>query len=172
MEQNDQSGNQSGLSQILDFLQEIGIAVHDRELDQATFLPGLELGPSCIYVDYSKLKYPGDLLHEAGHLAVTPLATRQMVGTGQMAEPWPTEGEEIGAVLWSYAAARHINLPLSVVFHPHGYKDDSAWLIEMFESGQYIGLPFLEWAGLSLGPQRAQPQGVPPFPHMLKWLRD
>ena len=160
------------LESILGFLDDVGIPVHQRELGSTTFLPGLELGPGCIYVDYPKLKYPGDMLHEAGHLAVTPKATRQVVGTDQLQLPWPPDGEELGAVLWSYAAARHIGLPLPVIFHPQGYKDDSAWLIEMFETGHYIGLPFLEWTGLCMGPKRAEEQGLPAFPHMLKWLRD
>ena len=160
------------LQPILDFLQQIGIPVEECELDDATFLPGLALGPGRIFVDYRKLKYPGDMLHEAGHLAVTPAPTRQIVGTPDLPLPWPPEGEEIGAVLWSFAAARHIGLPLPVVFHAGGYKNDSDWLIEMFEGGHYIGLPFLEWCGLCLGQQRAGPAGVPAFPHMLKWLRD
>lgn len=56
--------------QTLSFLKEIGIDVIEKELDD-TFLPGLSLGPNCIYIDYDKLLYPGDILHEAGHLAVT-----------------------------------------------------------------------------------------------------
>jgi hypothetical protein len=160
------------IAPILGFLAEIGIPVHPRELGADTFLPGLELGAGCIYVDYPKLKYPGDLLHEAGHLAVTPAQQRHAVGSASLELPWPTDGEEIGAVLWSYAAALHIGLPLEVVFHPHGYKNDAAWLIETFAAGQYIGLPFLEWAGLGFGPQLAQARGVAAFPEMVKWLRD
>ncbi len=160
------------LQTILGFLQQIGMPVEACELDEATFLPGLALGPGRIFVDYAKLKYPGDMLHEAGHLAVTPAATRRIVGTPDLPQPWPPEGEEIGAVLWSFAAARHIGLPLPVVFHAGGYKNDSDWLIEMFESGHYIGLPFLEWCGLCHGQERAGEAGTPAFPHMLKWLRD
>lgn len=160
------------LGQIEHFLNTIGIGLHPCDLPDDTFLPGLELHRSGILVDYARLKYPGDILHEAGHLAVTPASQRAAVGTDQLILPWPTDGEEIGAVLWSFAAARHLGLALDVVFHPHGYKDDSAWLIETFESGNYIGLPFLEWAGLTLGAPRAHMAGVPAFPHMLRWLRD
>lgn len=160
------------VSAILDFLREIGISVQERELPADTFLPGLDVGPGCIYVDFPKLKYPGDLLHEAGHLAVTPSVQRERIGTNELEQPWPTDGEEIGAVLWSYAAACHIGLPPEVVFHPNGYKNDSEWLIDSFQSGNYIGLPFLEWAGLTLGPQRAEAEGVEAFPKMRKWVRE
>jgi hypothetical protein len=154
------------------FLSSIGIAIEERVLSSDTFLPGLELGPGCIYVDPAQLAYPGDLLHEAGHLAVTTKVQRSAIGTPALEMPFPTEGEEIAAVLWSYAAAMHIGLSLEVLFHPDGYKGQSDWLIESFRSGEYIGLPFLEWAGLTLGPTRAATEGKEPFPAMLKWLRD
>lgn len=162
---------QLALEKIQAFLTEIGIGLHPQTLPDDTFLPGLALHRSGILVDYQKLKYPGDILHEAGHLAVTPASQRQAIGTDQLELPWPTHGEEIGAVLWSYAAARYLDLPLEMVFHPNGYKDDSAWLIESFSAGSYIGLPFLEWAGLALGPVRASAEGVAAFPHMVRWLR-
>lgn len=160
------------LQRILSFLEEIGVAVHASALPEDTFLPGLELGPGCIHVDFDQLKYPGDLLHEAGHLCVTTAEQRQQIGTENSVQPWPTKGEEIAAVLWSYAAAVHIGLEPEVVFHPHGYKDESDWIVSNFQDGNYIGLPFLEWAGLALGPQRAETEGKPAFPHMLNWIRN
>jgi len=153
------------------FLKTNGIEVFEKTLPEDTFLPGLTLGPGCIYVDYEKLNYPGDLLHEAGHLAVTTPEQRALAGTASSELPWPTDGEEIAAVLWSYAACIHLELPPQVVFHPDGYKNESAWIIGNFEAGNYIGLPFLEWAGLALGPERAAAAGVKSFPHMLNWLR-
>lgn len=160
------------LKKVLTFLDRIGIDVIERPIEHATFLPGLDLGPSCIYVDYARLDYPGDILHEAGHLAVTPSAQRAIVGSEQQDKDWPPQGEEIAAILWSYAAAIELDLPLNFIFHEHGYKDDSAWLIDNFVSGNYIGLPIMEWAGLSLGPQRAAKEGKPAFPAMLRWLRE
>jgi hypothetical protein len=160
------------LQLILSFLNEIGITVVERELKEETFLPGLTLGSGCIYVDHKQLKYPGDLLHEAGHLAVTTAEQRAAIGTEQLETPWPTDGEEFGAVLWSYAAAVHIGLPLNILFHPDGYKNESEWIIGNFQSGSYIGLPFLEWAGLTLSEQRAEAAGQPAFPHMLNWIRN
>jgi hypothetical protein len=160
----------SEVKKILSFLDEIGIDVIEKELND-TFLPGLDLGPNCIFIDYSKLLYPGDILHEAGHMAVTSPADRQIVGTDKIASNWPTEAEEMAAILWSFAACTHLELPLELVFHPNGYKNDSEWLISSFKAKNYIGLPFLEWIGLTLGNDRAHEEGKPSFPAMLKWLR-
>jgi len=160
------------LEKVLSFLNEIGIDVIEKQLDETTFLPGLSLGSNCIYVDFEKLLYPGDILHEAGHLAVTTTPERKLVGTEAMSCEWPTQGEEIGAILWSYAALNHLELPLEFVFHPHGYKDNSDWFISNFSSGNYIGLPLLEWMGLTLSENRAVKEGKKAFPIMQKWLRD
>jgi len=160
------------LKLILSFLKEIEITVIERELSEPTFLPGLSLGPNCIYVDYSRLLYPGDLLHEAGHLAVATGEQRGNIGNISADKNWPTEGEELGAILWSYAALKHIGIPEQIVFHENGYKDDSQWLIDNFSNGIYIGLPFLEWTGIALGKERAEKEGKPEFPLVLKWIRD
>lgn len=159
------------IEQILFFLDEIGIKVVEKELNN-TFLPGLSLGSNCIYIDFEKLLYPGDILHEAGHLAVTTTAERELVGTDKMAANWPTEGEEIATILWSFAAAKHLKLPIEFVFHPNGYKNDSEWLISNFNDENYIGLPFLEWARLTLGKERATNERKEAFPTMIKWLRE
>jgi hypothetical protein len=160
------------LEKVLTFLKEIGIDIVEKELEKTTFLPGLTLGSNCIYVDFEKLLYPGDILHEAGHLAVTTASERKLVGTEAMSKDWPTQGDEIGAILWSYAAINHLELSLEFVFHPNGYKNNSDWFISNFNSGNYIGLPFLEWAGLTLSENRAIAEGKKAFPVMQKWLRD
>jgi hypothetical protein len=151
----------AALEKVLFFLNTIGIDIIEKELDETTFLPGLCLGAN-----------PGDILHEAGHLAVTTSSERKLVGTEEMPKDWPTQGDEIGAILWSYAAICHLELPLEFVFHPNGYKNNSDWFISNFNSGNYIGLPLLEWAGLTLSEKRAAIEGKKAFPIMQKWLRD
>jgi hypothetical protein len=109
------------------------------------------------------LKYPGDLLHEAGHIAVTEERLRPLIGTEEMDNDWPSLGDEIAAILWSYAALSHLNLDPKVVFHPDGYKGASDWFIEQFNNKNYMGLPLLEWMGLCLEKEK--------FPIMDKWTR-
>lgn len=157
---------------VLHFLDTIGIAVVEKELDDTTFLPGLALGANCVQIDFNKLLYPGDILHEAGHLAVTTSEDRNNIGTPKMASNWPTDGEEIIAMLWSYAALIHLNLPAEFVFHPSGYKNEASWLIENYSNQNYIGLPLLEWTGLCLTKEQAERENKKPFPTMVKWLRD
>lgn len=159
------------VKKVIFFLKEIGIAIIEKELGE-TFLPGLDLGPNCIYIDYNKLLYPGDILHEAGHLAVTVASERKLVGTAQISKDWPTQGDEIAALLWSYAALHHLQLPADFVFHSNGYRGNSEWFISNFTSGNYMGLPLLEWMGLCLGNEKAEKEQKMPFPAMQKWIRD
>lgn len=160
------------VQKITAFLEEIGINTIEKELPNDTFLPGLALSNEGILIDYSKLLYPGDILHEAGHLAVTTAADRKKIGTDEMPEDWPTQGDEISAMLWSFAAAHHLGIPLDIVFHQNGYKGSSEWLIDSFKVNNFIGLPLLEWFGLTLSQEKAQALNEKPFPNMTKWLRD
>ncbi|WP_417357650.1 hypothetical protein [Flavobacterium sp.] len=162
--------NKPRLKQIVSFLESIGIEVAEGPLTATTFLPGLELGPNVIYVDFDKLKHPGDILHEAGHIAVTESSQRQYIGTGKMPEDWPNMGDEIAAIAWSAAVAQHLDIPLSFVFHPAGYKGASDWHIENFSNGNYIGLPLLQWMGIAYNDTEIQ-NGHPPFPAFKSWLR-
>lgn len=149
---------------ILQFLDQIGIAVIETELADDCFLPGLALEKNAILMDPKRLKFPGDLLHEAGHLAVTEEKLRLLIGTSEMDSGWPSDGDELAAILWSYAALKHLDLRPEVVFHSEGYKNESEWLIQQFQNENYIGLYLFEWMGFCSQKEK-------PFPNMLKWLR-
>ena len=147
------------------FVRGIGIDVRAAELPDGTFLPGLDIRHGVILVDEQRLAHPGDLLHEAGHLAVTDPAERNAPALS------PTDGDELATLAWFYAALRHLDLSPDVVFHPGGYKGGSQALIETFTSGGTLGTPLLQYYGLTVEPKNAAARGVPPFPHMLRWLR-
>lgn len=154
--------NQHNIETIVRFLHSINIKVVEKKLPNNTFLPGLTVLGDAILMDKDQLKYPGDLLHEAGHIATTEEKMRPLIGTPEMDKNWPTDGEEITAMLWSYAASVHLNLDLKIVFHPNGYKNESDWLMEQYTSKNYIGLPLLAWMSLCDEDQ---------FPTMKKWVR-
>lgn len=159
--------NQQYLSTITTFLTQIGIQVIEKKLEGDCFLPGLEIGPDIIYFDPDKFLYVGDLLHEAGHIAVTEEKFRPHIGQPNMAKivgekSWPTEGDEIASISWSAAAAIYLTIPLEVVFHPEGYREGSEWIINEINSGSYLGLPLLEWMGLCDAKE---------YPNMKRWLR-
>ena len=117
------NSNNNIYNQIIQFLQTIGIEVKEIELPEETFLPGLSIKANCILLDPLKLKYPGDILHEAGHIAPTPAAKRKWIGHSQMDSNWPTPGDEIATIVWSYAAAVSIGVCPKEIFHPNGYKE-------------------------------------------------
>ena len=146
---------------LIAFLTSIGIEVEAAKLGDDTFLPGLTVDGRRLLYDESKLLHPGDLLHEAGHIAVAgPSAIGEFGGE-----------LEIAAILWSYAAARAIGIDPSVVFHDAGYRGKARGLLRTFGFGVYPGLPYLEAAGIAYGPSRAAELGVEPFPHVVSWLR-
>ncbi len=147
------------------FVRHVGIEVRPAALPEPTFLPGLDIRHGAILVDEARLSYPGDILHEAGHVAVAHPDERVQP---QLA---PEPGDEMATLAWSYAAARHLDLPLDVLFHPDGYKGGSSALIENFSAGRYVGVPLLQYYGMTLEPREAAGRGVEPFPHMLRWLR-
>ncbi len=147
------------------FVREIGLDVRPAALPDGTFLPGLDIRDGAVLIDEERLSHPGDILHEAGHLAVTDSAERHAPTLA------PTPGDEMATLAWSYAALTHLALEPAVVFHPHGYKGGGQALIEAFSSGGSPGVPLLQWYGMTADAKRAAATGVPPFPHMLRWLR-
>ncbi len=157
---------------VVHFLTQIGITIVERPLSDDTFLPGIKIESGSIVFDPAELRYPGDLLHEAGHLAVVPSAMRAKMADKVQAEGMNENAVESAAMLWSYAAALHLNIDPAAVFHTQGYNGKAAALLFGFELGVFIGLPFLEEAGMTVGPAAAEVTNVSPFPRMLKWLRD
>ena len=156
---------------IAGFLTEIGINVRSAEIDEPTFLPGVTIEKGKLVVSESKLAFPGDLLHEAGHIAVTsPDDRANLDGTITLPDS-EGGGYEMAAIAWSYAAALHLGIDLSILFHENGYKGGSHALIDNFSTGRYIGVPVLQWVGMTLDEQSAKESGIEPYPHMLKWIR-
>jgi hypothetical protein len=151
------------LSPILRFLADIGISVEETTLPDDTFLPGILIHAGRLLIDRQRLLYPGDVVHEAGHIAVTRAAERPTLG-GNVTENNPEkEGDELAVHLWAYAACLAMDLPAEVVFHPDGYRNQSTWLINIFRTGQNMGLPLLVWMGLSTNEE---------YPRMTRWLRE
>ena len=158
-------------STILDFLAEIGIEVREGPVSHASFLPGIEIENGALVIDRSRLRYAGDLLHEAGHLAVAPPDARRSM-SGEVKTPGAAPSSiELMAMLWSYAACLHLNLDPATVFHEHGYHGQSSSLLMNFALGIYLGVHELEDAGMTLSPAEAAQAAREPFPAMERWLR-
>ena len=154
------------LKQIFQFFDEISISYNFTKIETETFLPGIQIKNGSLQIDMEKLKYPGDLLHEAGHIAVSSSAERESLNDNVVENNSEKAGEEMAVLLWSFAAARKIGLPAEIVFHEDGYKGEAKWLTEQFESEKYIGLPLLQLMNLT------DFEGENAFPQMKTWLRE
>jgi hypothetical protein len=140
---------------IVAFLREIGFEVRFAAVPAGTVLPGIDVERGALVVDEPALLYPGDLLHEAGHLAVLSPARRR-TASGRLDA---LDAQEMAAIAWSYAAARHLAIDPAVVFHPAGYRGSSPAIIENFGAGRYFGVPILGWLDMTSA-----------YPVMTDWL--
>lgn len=152
---------------IVTFLRRIGFVVTAAQLPADGFVPGIWIERGVLIVDEQRLSFPGDLLHEAGHLAVAAPERRGMIVGDAGSDP----AEEMMAIAWSYAAAVFLGLDPAVVFHEAGYRGGSASLIANFGQGNYFGVPMLQWLGLTYDAGQAPERAVAPYPHMVQWLR-
>jgi hypothetical protein len=119
---------------LADFVCSIGIEVSACKIDWKTQFPGLEIQRGAL-VDESQLLHPGNILHEAGHIAVHD--------PGKRAEEKfaPSRGEELSALAWSYAAACYLGLDSELVFYPGSYHGWATSLVENFAEGTLRGNP-------------------------------
>ena len=67
-------------------------------------MPGILVDNGKLIVDEKEMLSPGDLLHEAGHLAVKPSSERKNIHITFGNDP----AEEMMALAWSYAAFIHL----------------------------------------------------------------
>jgi hypothetical protein len=114
-----------------------------------------------------KLKYPGDILHEAGHIAIVPAAERSSLTEESIAKRDMREAEEMMAIAWSYAACVHLDIDASFVFHDKGYKGGGHSIAENFKAGRYFGVPVLKWVGMCCNPEEENG-----YPKMIRWVRE
>lgn len=114
------------------------------------FLPGISIRNGSLVIDKEKLKYPGDILHEAGHLAVVPPQDRPVLNEYDIAIRPQRKEEEMMTIAWSYAVCVHLSKSSRFVFHGDGYKGVGDSLAENFENKQYFGVPMLKWEGMAL----------------------
>ena len=153
-----EGGGQAAAQQIAGFLAGTGIAIEAGPVSGST-LAGMTVSQGRIVVDPAIPAWPGDLLHEAGHLAVSDPAER---AADAMTEDG---GLEMAAIAWSYAAAPAIGIDPEHVFHAEGYHGGGAHIAHEFAAGRTFGVPFLALWGLTAE------RGENAYPAMRGWLR-
>ena len=157
---------------ILHFLEKIGVPFQFISIDTNTYVPGINIHDGSLQIDLEKLTFPGDLLYEAGRIALAPAAVRSTLThpiDNQL--DFDVATNSMMTIAWSYAAALDAEIPIEVLLHPEGYKGQNESIQYGFQSGQYIGLPMLQFLGMALDANNAAQKGVQPFPVMQIWLR-
>ncbi|HEY1113709.1 MAG TPA: hypothetical protein VGE66_09105 [Chitinophagaceae bacterium] len=151
------------------FIHEIGIQTEFKPIpaDQC-FLPGLFIEQGSIIIDQDRLQYPGDILHEAGHIAVVPAAERNALYGPHIQKRKDAPAEEMMVIAWSYAACIYLGLEPEFVFHKDGYHGGGLSIIDNFQAGRYIGVPVLQWLGMTTVLEGS----AIVYPGMIKWMRD
>lgn len=160
------------LEKILSFLTDIGICFEHKKIETDCFLPGLSIEQGIILIDILKLKYPGDILHEAAHIAVVPAAERAALTAREIESRKDNAAEEMMAIAWSYAAVTYLQLDPYIVFHEDGYQGGGKEIADNFSAGRYFGVPMLQWVGMTAERKKAGEIGINPYPAMISWLRN
>ena len=150
---------------LVSFVRSIGIEVQACPITWKTLFPGLDIRGGVILVDENQLIHPGNILHEAGHLAVHDPVKRRRPKFS------PSRGEELSALAWSYAATVHLGLSSELVFYPGSYQGWDTALVENFAEGRYIGVPLLQRYGMAIEARFASEQKLKTYPQMLRWVR-
>ncbi|KFN46551.1 hypothetical protein [Arenimonas metalli] len=159
------------LDRIVAFLRGIGITVREAELDDDAFLPGVRVADGALLFDRARLRWPGDLLHEAGHLAVLPPGLRAAMSNDLAGHDDVPHAGEIEATAWAYAATVAIGLAPAVLFHEGGYHGKSASLAMTYSIGVFPGVHGLVQAGMTASGTEAAQRGETTYPAMQRWLR-
>jgi hypothetical protein len=154
----------------VDFIRSIGINIVFEKIDSDCFLPGLSIKSGNIIIDRDQLKFPGDIIHEAGHIAVVPAEERSTLDAATIESRKEREAEEMMSIAWSYAVCKHLAIDPYFVFHENGYRDGAKKIVEAFSTGRYFGVPMLQYVGMTVeGKKNQEGDGV--YPKMKKWVR-
>lgn len=157
------------LQRCLGFLNEIGIQFEFGKITEPGFLPGLSIRSGRIIIDYENLENPGDILHEAGHIAVVSRSEWSELSDSNVGLRAMNEAEEMMAIAWSYAACIYLDIDPDYVFHPNGYGGGGNYISENFKNKNYFGVPTLQWKGMTVDEKNAQSLNTKPYPQMIRW---
>lgn len=176
------------LPAILAFLDDIGLWAEIGSVPEDAFLPGLLIRDGGLVIDPEACLCAGDVLHEAGHLAILPSRLRPSVGGNVEAclerlrathPADPTDpawacvgiGGDTPAIAWSFAAALAVGLPTPAIFIQEGYQAQAGAnpmaLHDQLVMGVFPGILHLARAGLTDSPLAAP--GPMTFPRMRRW---
>jgi hypothetical protein len=172
------------MKNVLNFLSEIGMTVAVGVTGDP-FLPGVSIAGGIITYD-PDVATVGDLLHEAGHLAVIPSIFRPHLSANaesvsDLYEKWfedhprafdhpenPVgrailQSGETEAIAWSYAAAMATGVSPEELFLNGFGSDGLEDLTIGLSTGRYLGVNGLHHAGMT---------ALREFPKMIRWIQE
>lgn len=157
---------------MVDFVTSIGISVKQTILEDGLPIPGISVQNGEMLIDEERLSYPGDILYQAGRIAILPMEERNEY-VGKDHPEYMTEATQgMMAMCWAWAALTHLQIAPEVVFHNGGYKGQSMQIIHGYQSGSYMGLPMLQLYEMAYEQHQAYAKGLNPFPYMYKWVNN
>lgn len=177
--------------EIVTFLRQIGLPLEVGPFGAEGFLPGITIIDGVLRVDPAHLYVSGDLLHEAGHMAIVPARLRGRLGSNleeslrdliagddDPLAALALQQTESMAIAWSYAALQALRLPPTVIFFAGGYRmvpEQQERFVTLLDNGNFFGIGHLASIGLT-GPcgimAMMLQNGLAPYPQMTKWLQD
>ena len=183
--------SQTAISRALDFISSIGLEHRAVKSLCGTFLPNIRICEGIL--EYAPRATVGDLLHKAGHIAVTPDIFRSKID-GDASESVVSHFEkwfeanpnafgypekplaraiiqsgEQEAIAWSFAAARAAKINDELPFQ-RGFNGEGMSVWHDLTLGHHAGIKGLHHAGMTV--YRSVANQGPFFPHMKKWLQN
>lgn len=178
----------------VEFIGSIGLNVCCAEV-RDSHIPFVKISDGGLVVDVKNV-FPGDVLHEAGHLAVIPQPFRDGANDdladvnrhmGRHLDIFGLRGfsshpedplcrallqcGEHEAIAWQYAAACAIDLPEEWLFPPDSFGGEGAALAAALKGGWHAGIHGLRAAGWTkLRARDGAPAGAPVYPQLAFWL--
>ncbi len=168
------------------FLRDIGLKVETKP-NAGGFFPGIEIAEGILLVDPKCVI--SDLLHEAGHVAITPGCFRHLLG-GNLDEAFQRVFEELArlgvmpeeplyravmqcsdpeATAWAWAAGVKLGLAGDSVIPDGDYDGDEACLRFLLKNRKYLGIHGLAAAGFCSVNRIG---GFDPFPTLAFWTQE
>lgn len=189
-----QASRQQWAEKAVAFVRSIGLAVRDAGREELTgsFVPGIRIEAGGLVVDVENV-FPGDVLHEAGHLATIPEAfrpeangtlgavsrnmTRYLDAHPEGLACWPEDPlcrailqcGDTEATAWQYAAAQHIGLPDAWLFPPGSFDGNAEETLLRLKWGRDMGINGLQAAGWTKVHAHGNP-ALPLYPQLAFWL--
>lgn len=180
---------------VIEFLRSIGLTVEVSDEAAAppeSFLPGVMVrnGGLVVYPG----AFPGDLLHEAGHLCTlcSPFReladgnlskafaeiTRYMRANPEGLLKWPEDPvsraamqcSDPEATAWQYAAAQHIGLPDKWLFPKGSYAGNAATTLMALKTNSYMGINGLQAAGWTYARRNPSRPEQLVYPKLAFWM--